>query len=248
MKLVGIAVAAVFAFSAVATASALARNNPRWYTGSPLTALGAGSEKTLTAKARGAQKLSAGSTTLTCSGVGVQTGAKLIGSNQPNAGTDSETLVYTGCHVEGKPGCEARTKGGANAEEIVTHALSSKLGYKTKGGAESESDNTLTLFTPASGSVFVEIELKKVTESCPSFTTATVEGSVAVENVEGSTGKTVHVIKAPATPIVEFWSNNGATPEETKPSLTVFGFINSSYVGEAEIELNPSENWAVKGK
>jgi hypothetical protein len=182
-----------------------------------------GESETIEAKAEGAQVLTASSVELECSGVSVAAGAKIEGGSP---GTDTETLIYTGCIRKGHSTCEARTKSGPTAGQIETLPLKSELVYRTKALTSTD-----TLFVPVTPSKFVEVELKGT--ECGSITSGTVEGSVAVENEAG-----LHVegiLTAPATPIKKVFDEHGT---EKTVGLKAFGFLTASYVGKDKVKLS----------
>ncbi len=233
MKLLGASAMAVFALFAVTVSSAFATTGPRFFVaGSALS----GSE-TISAEASGAQVLSASSIEIECPTVSA-TGGEIKGTEP---GTDGETLVYGGCKDKTKPGCEARTKGGGTAGQIATNALSSEVYYQES----TPNEFTDTVFTPASGTTFVEIEMKTVTESCPVISSATVEGSVAVEDETGE--REVQTLTAPKTPIKEVFTASGAG---VKVGLKAFGFVEAKYIGKDKVKLSGTKKgsvWGVKG-
>lgn len=223
MKLLSVAALAVVAVMAVSASSAFATTSPIFKIGgSPFTS---GTE-TISAEASGAQVLKASSIELECPNVGVAAGAKITGAEP---GTDSESLVYTGCHQKGNTACEARTKGGGTAEQIETVALKSELVFATKAGSEKGEGGVDTLFKPASGSTFVEVEMKG--SNCPALSEAKITGSVAAENGAAAVEPT---LTAPTTPITSVFKAGGT---KVAVSLKAFGFVEAAYIGVAKIKL-----------
>jgi hypothetical protein len=243
MKLVVVTVMAVFALAAFASASAFAAN-PAWEVeeGGVAKLLAAGESREITAEANGNQELAATGVTLVCSSVTLAAGATITGGEP---GTDKETLVYGGCKVKEKA-CEARTKGGAVAEQIQTSALKSTLAFETKAAAEASKAPTVTLFEPSEGTTFVEVELKGT--ECPFIENATIKGTVAVKNLGAESERLItHEIEAPATALTKVFKNPGAV--ETKVKLTAFGLA-AKYVGKSKIKVRNAANtefipWAV---
>jgi hypothetical protein len=234
MKLVGMAIMAVFALSAVVVAPALATSvaNPYWVTqGSALTV-----PMAVTGAANGNQELtSALAETITCKKVeGV--GAEIENETGPH-GIDKETLKYTECVYGTKGTCTVGTKGKSTPGTIETQALKSQLAYKEKKEAEKEEvteTDTLTIFKP-SGSAFVELEFNGT--GCPLLSNVTVEGSVSVNNTETPLVElSTHGLEAPATSIKAGWVNKGGKSEEIKTSLKAFGST-AGYVGNSTVTL-----------
>ena len=151
----------------------------------------------------------------------------LIHATEP--GTDIETLIYTGCHQKGNEACEAKTLGGTAAKTIETAALKSELAYATKAGSEKSEGAVDTLFKPASGTTFVEVELNGT--MCPVLSQATITGSVATENGAEAVEPT---LTAPATPISEVFHSGGT---KVNVSLKAFGFVEAAYIGTAKIKM-----------
>ena len=233
MKLVGMAIMAVFALSAfvVAPAFASSETNPYWVTeGSALTGSGA-----ITGSANGNQELtSALAKTITCKKVeGV--GAEIFNGSESGKlhGEDSETLKYTECEYGTEKTCTVGTKGKSTPGTIETQALKSQLAYKEKKEAEKEEvteTDTLTIFKP-SGSAFVELEFNGT--GCPLLSNVTVEGSVSVNNTETPLKElNTHGLEAPATAIKAGWVNKGGKSEEIKTSLKAFGST-AGYIGKS---------------
>jgi hypothetical protein len=244
LKIVGMALVAVFAISAVVVAPAFASSttNPSWYVaGTKLT----GTEN-IEAKAVTTQELtSSAAKTISCKKVALNTGAAHFIENMGSplfGGEDKETLTYSECTYP-ESGCHVKNKGGTNGT-IVTDALTSLLAYKTEAEAEKEEvkkGTTLTVFKPASGSTFVEIEFEG--SGCPIITSASVEGSVAVEN-DGEVGTepgaeaTTHEITAPSTLIKKAYCNEGGAPKEVKTEFKVFGGLASAgYIGTSLVSI-----------
>lgn len=245
MRLVGTVVAVMAASLAVMAPSAFANstNNPQWEIGGAI--LGEGETKGLEAEASGAQILTASTTELECSSVTAEN-AEFKGSKAPAAGTASETLAYGGCHIKGKTAaeCEGRTKGGATAAQIKTDPLTATLAFETeKAGVEQEAP-TVSVFKPASGSTFVEVELKGT--SCPSIKEASISGGVVAKNVNGQNLGLSHELEAPSSPITKYFVNNGGKTEEQKTSLKAFGIAAAKYIGKAIVwVLGRLNEWRV---
>jgi hypothetical protein len=242
LRIIGMALVAVFAVSAVVVAPAFATGttNPEWkVAGTTLTGT-----KNIEAKAVNTQELtSSAAKTISCKQVAATGSAHLIEniSSPAIGGTDMETLTYSECTYP-ESGCHVKNKGGTNGT-IVTNALTSELAYKTAEEAENEEvkkGTTVTVFKPLSGSTFVEIEFEG--SGCPIISNASVEGSVAVENVgaagtESGAEATSHELNAPSTLIKKAYYNDGGTKEE-KTEFKVFGGLASAgYVGKSSVTI-----------
>jgi hypothetical protein len=245
-NLVGVlAVMAAFVPSMVVVTPAFATSekNPQWEVGTTLLALG--QEKPIEVKAVSPkQVLTASGVKIECTGVKVDSGAAIIGGEGETAGTNKETIVYEGCTVNGSPDCTVDNVGGV-AGTIATQALKSTLVFETKTAAEKEESKTLTLFEPASGSVFVELELAGTCPS-PGAGKYPVEGQVAVTNKEGSVSKQEHELEAPAKVITEYYTNKaGKTEKHSVTTFKVLHIANASYEGVVAVKLESGEDWAV---
>jgi hypothetical protein len=252
VKLVGMLAAAVFAaMSAMASAAfAVEKNNPFYEV--ETVPFESGTES-VTGKQKNVQTLTGNGEEIQCQQLKATGSPQIEGFAKPAAGKNKETLEYSECKVTstGSSNCEARTKGGGTAGTIDTKSLESKLVYESKSGAENETGNTETLFKPTTGN-FVELEFKVEsgkTGTCPSVTEVTVSGSVALENINGSTEEKTKVLKAPSSPIAKVYENTATeNGHEVKVSLKAFGFLPATYVGESEVELSGTKagnKWSV---
>jgi len=256
-KILGMALVAAFAMSAVASATASALNNPQWQicekTGGPLNSeCTAGSSgqfegvllttgsKEVTATQVGVQKLSnpTSGLVIVCQTLKLKAGATIIGHAAPAAGTSAETIEYGECEVEGFPNCLINGKKSAS---LTTLPLTDTLVFQTKAAAEGQTSPTLTLFEPTTPKLFIEFTLSG---TCPVTGAVKVEGAVLVENVNGQNYATSHTLNAPATSITKYFVNNGATTEEKTAKLTVLGTA-AKYVGESKVQLASGLFWRV---
>jgi hypothetical protein len=267
MQIIGLALVAVFAMSAVgvSSASATSINNPQWKLclkvakptgkfatheckgeGEPkefeLLMLEEGKTEGVTAEANGVQKLNVGGefgATIECSKLKLAAGAKLIGSKAPNAGTDEETIVYEECKVVGKPACKINGEESGKAK-IATELLKSTLVFETKVAAEKEEKPTLTLFEPKTAKNFVVL---KLTGTCPpGGETFEITGQVAAKNVEGQALLQTHELNAPAVAIKEYFINKAGVTEKKAVTALKFGFFSATYEGKSKVKL-ASEWW-----
>jgi hypothetical protein len=240
MKLVGLSVMAVLALSAFVVSPAFAgtKENPVWWTSSGELSGSLG----ITAKAAGTQTLKGTGITINCTGVSVNAGA-VLKSGIP--GTDEETLTYTGCAVSGHEStCEVNSAEQPNGT-ISTNALESKLAFKTKlaaEGKEAKASKSVTVFKPATGTVFVDINLSGSCGFVPSETS--VKGEVIADNVSTNEGATElatsHEISAKNEE--KYFTNPGA--KESKASLKAFGLA-ASYTGN--VTVSSASSYSVEG-
>ncbi len=239
-----IALLALSVLGAFAASSAFAAstNNPQWQVNKAELS----GNKEVTAEANGTQKLNvagAFGATIACKKLKVASGAKIIGSTKPAAGTDEETIVYEECEVEGSPSCTINGEAAGKAK-ITTNLLKSTLVFKTKAAAEKEESSTLSLFEPKTGTVFVTLTLAG---TCPATGSFEITGQVAAENVKGNEEIETHELNAPATAITKYFVNEGGKTVEKKVNALKFGIFPASYVGKAKIKLTSKEVWSVIG-
>jgi hypothetical protein len=244
IKLVGLALVVMAAMASLGATSAFAgtAENPEFVLSKNPLAFG------ITAAANGAQTLKAPGITINCSSVAVNSGAILFSEKEienekhekvkVKASGDEETLTYSGCSVEGHSECEVHSPGAANGT-IATNALVSKLAFKTKAKAtakEAKNNGTVTVFTPKSGNVFVEIELKGSCGFVPKSNK--VEGSVVVTNVQGAAEpEKAHSHELSAENQRNYFVNPGAKEETAE--LTAFS-LEASYTGKSKVTAKES--------
>jgi hypothetical protein len=140
IKTIGVALLAVLAFSTVAATAAQAEEAPYWSIEG--TRLAAGKTAEITAKfyGTGAQTLTAGADTITCTSLKLAKGSVLLGSEPGEPGKSNEILEYSGCTVTGNG-----TKCGVTNKEVKTEQLTNELAY-------AENKKSLVVeFTPRAG-------------------------------------------------------------------------------------------------
>jgi len=155
---------AVFAVSAVAASAAQATEGPFYkIEGQP------GTERlellenarTEAGNSETNQVLKAGTITVTCTEVKVNTGvinpALFTGSTGKNASGSLEIVEYSGCTVTGN-GANCKVVGGT----ITTRLLKNTLGYETN----TRTGKILTIFEPVSGTEFAEIKFEPAPPEC----------------------------------------------------------------------------------
>jgi hypothetical protein len=242
IKLLGMLIGAVCALSMALAGSAFATstNNPVF--------LIAGSQfmgtTEILAEANGNQLLeSAAAETISCTGTSLVAGATIENDLSPGWGLDHETIVYTGC-TYGKGTCKVATKGTSNWGTIDTNALASKNAFKGEKEAEKESSSGgVTVFTPASGETFTELEFSGT--SCPILTKVDIKGSVvAINSGNAYTSEATHELEAPTPAITKYFYNEGGKTKEGKAKLTAFG-VEAKYVGKAKVMLSNGDLWSL---
>jgi hypothetical protein len=178
-RLLGIALLAVFAVSAMlaSTASAI----PKFKL--PIT-----KRNFTTASGTSVLRAPAKKDVVTCTS-STTTGGTILGVDEVSA-----VINYAGCTLEeGTSGpCTIKSVGASGSNSIITSTLKGSLGLITGGGSGAG-----ILFKPASGNVFVK--LAATTTPCKSSETA-VEGSVAGEFAPtGKSSKTATIKLAPVS-------------------------------------------------
>jgi hypothetical protein len=212
VRLILVALLAMFTFSAVAATAAQAEEAPFWSREG--IRLGAGETHYITAKKYSEKfTLKSAGHTIECNNVRLTENSAqrsvLIGSAAGNPGTNLEVIeIFEGCKVTGN-GANCKIK-----EPIVTNPVKSELVETEKG----EKGSLLTEFTPAKGVTFVTLKFEgsecKVKETAVA---GAVAGQVRVdpnkppelgELVSLPNGKkegTSWLINFPAVAIKEVW-------------------------------------------
>jgi len=195
-----LALVAVFAFSAVAVASASAKE-PRWKVGGAF--LGSGVAEAFTSTS-GASKLRvpARSLVLNCkkdSGTG-----KIVGSAEGSAGTNKEVVVtFEECSVEGAAACVV--------PNIKTAKLKSELVWLAKTG-NAAGDR----LTPESGEVFTTILI----EGCAAEGTFPVKGEALGEALPDGTEASPGTLKFLDPAITKYFTGTTKKEEEEGKART----------------------------
>jgi hypothetical protein len=221
IRIVGLALMAVFALSAVAASAASAVEGPFWKVqGSRLLAgetrlLLASAKENFILNASGGQKIECSSLSLP-----VASEMKIIGSTGANGGTSLEHIEFSNCIVTGN-GTPCNTVGA----KVLTTLLFNLLGYGTaaRGGP------VLVLFEPESGKAFTEITFSGTGCTVPLTTVnGTVIGLARVNGVNvqpGAGTETPHgeVNFAETTVAKTIWVEKEGALIETKAKLEAFG-------------------------
>jgi hypothetical protein len=226
IKMLGLALVAALAFSAVAAGAAQA-NTPRWKVNGAY--LGSGVKKAFTVTS-GKSTLSAPNLGLTIVCTSDKGSGSIIGSEAGSPGLDEGSVTYEGCSVEKAAECQVHSPG-APVGTIKTVALKSELVWLTELGNEAG----VRLF-PASGTTFVEIAVEECaaeqTEPLP--VTGEVVGKVLPVATEVETGELVF----PSPAITTYWT--GDKPSRTKHTLSNslhFGGQPATYVSTEKVTL-----------
>jgi hypothetical protein len=162
-RMIGVALLAVFALGAVVASAAQAEG----YWTIQGSRLAAGKTHNFTAKAvtNFALVTAEAGATITCTAFKLKEGV-LLGSNPGAAGTSNEVVVFEKCSLvegNGAPACKLKS------ETLTTNSLKNEL-------VESETGTLLTLFTPASGTVFITLEFEGTCTTNPTKVTGSVLG------------------------------------------------------------------------
>jgi hypothetical protein len=247
VKVLGLAMLAVFALSAITATAAQAKGGPFFkIKGTRLTA----STEEFTAKHQKDFVLTATGVTLTCKKLKVEAGAEIIGSSGLNSSTNKEVIVFEECSLAGNgPNCKLAA---ADKGIIKTEALKSTLDYPKKVPAGG--DILLVLFQPETGSGFVKIKVEPGAEKG-----CTVEGTLAVE------GSTLGFLQNENHEMFELKVNTTATKEllvhfpskasesctESNGTITclkhklTIATKNAELAGEAGLTLKSKLTWGV---
>lgn len=225
-KIIGLAAAALCAFSAFA---ATTQGADQWFVGAtaPLTTLAVGTNKPIKGRS-GTSRL-----TIPTFGIAIHCTADSFTGSLQNVSTSgvveahtsiSSGVKFTGCDVQAHPSgqtipqCTVKSPGQANGT-ILTKPLTGKINTTT--GAH----KAHTLIAPATGTLFAEIEIGggcsfETAEATP--VTGTVEGTVTTP-VEGNVESHERTVQFPEAAL------SGSTLK--------LGAFASTYIGTEEIEL-----------
>jgi hypothetical protein len=241
-KLTGVALLAVFAFSAVAATAAQAEEAPYWSIEG--TRLAAGKTAAIEAKAVGTQTLTAATGIVNCTAFKLKPGAVLLGSNAGEPGKSDETIEYSGCTQEknGKEPCALTTT------TITTEPLTNELAYA------SNKKSLVVEFAPVTGKTLAEVHY---TGSGCASTEIGVKGVAVAEaftDVSGKAGVLLElpntvaqaesfVLKLTGTSKTEVWLITGGTGKAVTDETT-YGGTEATLGGEALIKLVSGKQWS----
>jgi hypothetical protein len=243
IRVVGLALLAVFAVSVVAASAAQAIEAPYFQVekGGVVSRLKLGETRNIVSKQTGSYTLTAAGIVISCTTAKTKNGV-LLGSEPSEPGTNNEIVEFTGCSVTGNgtgTGC------GTVTEPIVTNSLKSELVYGT------ELKKTYTLFQPTSGAEFAKLTFPA---GC-SHTSTAVNGKVAAENLneakeEIELGKTYvpqtkGFVLFPTTSVKKVVKiKAGVAQAATTVEIQAFG-VAGVLTGESSVELESKEKWCI---
>jgi hypothetical protein len=245
-RVIGVALLAVFALSAVVASAAQAEEAPFWSIAG--TRLAAGKTHFITAKVYKEGETghelelatpSAG-VSIKCTGLNFpfETGV-ILGSAAESPGTNNEVAHFTGCTVTGNG-----TKCNVENKEITTNPIKSELVENVESGKAGKT--LLVEFAPFTGTQFVTVKFKEETGGKCTTASTKVTGSTAAEvlnekeeavklpnnHEELATGLT----RFPKTAITEVWLVKAGVGSVVEVGLVAFGDA-STEVGTALVLL-----------
>jgi len=250
IKIIGLALLAVFALGAISATMAQAAEAP--YYGVESKRLGAGESAEVAVKQTSEYKLTAATVAITCKTSSVKAGSTINGSAAGEPGTSKETITFAGCTVAGNgTGCEVGHNGNG---EVITEPLKNELVYDA-GSKESKSVGVE--FTPETGPVLSKITLFNAACSPVAAGVQAVEGQVVAQAFGGPAGsefllelgkapvlETTGLIKFPVTPIKSIILFKAGVGTQKSVSLS-FAAIASRLSGESEIKLVSGKKWCI---
>jgi len=271
MKVLG-AFAAVFAFSVVATASALAANDAPRFTVSGKTPIASesfkilkgtstGSENAAHEKAKEPGKLEVpGLFTLENPKDNCTVAGSITGSAVDKPGTATVFLSCTGVTVQGLPHCLLHSPGQPNGT-VITEPLVGTLVWLTETGDkefEREIEPGKKTKTQAIGLTFKSETARFVTiqvtddgtGTCPVALNADVTGCTIGEVESVTTDAVEQSINFPTTPITQAYNND--TPDRTKQAACELKVLNkpAAFTNTFDIQIEekgkPNPAWGVE--
>jgi hypothetical protein len=251
-----IALLAVLAVGAVATATASAKN-PTWMVCKEVSAgsgkfedglcskggkgsweaseLLAGQTKEISSEADGNIIIAIGSgPELQCGKLKTTSGAKIVGGEP---GTGEEVIVFEECSVVDEEKCRVNGASGT----ITTNTLAPKLVFLTKEAAEKENaEATGTLLKPKTGSVLMTAKFNDEAD-CASTLLKNKEltGELLLENVKGGAHATKQELAFSADRTYWVQVEKTFKEEETKPLR--WSGLTGSFAGKAFAKLTSNE-------
>jgi hypothetical protein len=242
LRLMGVALLAVFALGAVAASAAQAEEAPSWVVNG--ARLGAGQTRFITAKEVNAVVLSGDGVKIDCTTVELLPGAAILGSAAGESGANGETVTLKSCSVEGNGSGSECSK---ITEPINTKNLKSELVLDAKTKTK-----LLVLFQPAVGATLAELKFPK---GCK-IESSKVAGSLVTEVLTDPAEKPVELpikteqakswlLKLPATQPVDVWLIKGGIGKEVEIKQFEFDGIEATLSGTVSISLESGEEWAI---
>jgi len=221
-RLIGVALLAVFALSAVVATVAQAEEAPFWTVGG--SRLKAGQTRNITAKAFSANlKLSTpeAGITVTCNKVKLNVGV-ILGSEKEEPGKNDEVAEFSECTQSGNgEKCTLLTS-------IITTPLTSELVENVE--SKKVGKKLLVEFFPTSGTNFATLVFSgecKIKETKVTGKVAaevlTDPGEAAIELGQAASQAKSYLLKFPATSVTEVWLIKAGVGSAVKVGLTAFG-------------------------
>jgi hypothetical protein len=229
LRLIGVALLAVFGLSIVVVSGAQAETAPFFSIGG--ARLAAGKTHNFDARAIKPFVLSGLGSTITCTNLATSEGV-LLGSSAGEPGKDNEVVNFSGCSLEGNgTACHlAATKGGPEVSTITTNPLKSEQVENVESGhvgkklyeelfPAKKSEGFVTLrfggtCTVEEGVVAGQVVAQDLYDN---GTVGQVElGQTAVEAKSW-------IVNFPAVPITSVWLISGSGGKEVETEQTLFG-------------------------
>jgi hypothetical protein len=252
-----VALLAVFAASAVAAATASAKN-PTWTVCKAVTAgsgkfedslcskggkgnweaseLLTGETKEISSEQNGTQRLLTVAGTILCGKFKTEPGAEIVGGEP---GTIEEVIVYEECDIEGIPNCSVGTHG-----VFTTNTLLSKLVYLTKAAAEKENaEATGTLLKPKTGKVLATVPFGSEDSSECTLLKGNKEvtGELVAENVKAGLHATKQEFSFPEPRVATYWVQVGKTLQEEEVKPIRWGGTGGTFDGNTFYKLTSNQ-------
>jgi hypothetical protein len=251
IRIMGLALIAVFALSVVAATAAQAEEGPFYKaTGKRLAAGGKINISTSKAVSVGGFKLKSLGIAITCTTATISKGGNIKGSTGANDGTSEETLTFGGCTVE-KNGEPCKVEG----EKVTSKSLENSLIYEK----ETRKGKILVVFKPVTPPVFAVVKFEGAGCKVASINVepATKGGGVIGEAWSG--GKAIEVgkepaeakvgeVNFPATAIKEGFLEKEGALTKVAGGLIVTGGVAATLTGTESFELEGSPLWGVYTK
>lgn len=227
IKVVGLALVAVMAFSAIA-ASAQAAPAPRWKVAGAFLANGA--TKNYEGKLTGTALLEVPGL-LTLESTSCTASGKIVGSAAETSGKGKESVLKcSGIKVKEAPACEV-----ANVE---TNKMKGELGWMNESGGEN-----IATFEPEVGTEFTTVSISECALEGEYTVTGATLGTLTPAETEVEEGTLA--IGGADTTTTEHWFTPGSPrPTMSSPAL-VFGGRPAKFTGSFDVNLTPKEKVGV---
>jgi hypothetical protein len=256
IKALGLALAAVFAMSAVAASAASAVEGPFWKVEGVRLASGVAKEIRVTGTSTRQELYASIGVRIKCEKVAAEATPtpEIVGKAAGTGGTSVEKLRYTGCTVEGD-GPTCKLEGG----EVKTENLENREGYEGE-----RTGNLLTGFKPeGANKVFAKLKFEKGTctfgsENNVELASGKVLGVICFDlneagaKVSVTANQAEHLkpqIECPVTKIAKMFYEEAGGLKAEEAGLTGGGGIGpADYVGNVGIEVleaGVAKKWGV---